>query len=194
MGYRKALTYYGMGADDASLEIEVDESGGLTPADFNSTKFPGVCKPTNQKALDKILEYQRQLNRLAHQKGFAKIAVDGDVGPATLQLLGKVSPANAGSSCLNAAVSADMMTPIFKQQADAAGVPATVAGPRPATPPSYITPTGTVIKGSVLSSSGAGASLIDAFGSMSPGQKVLAAALLGGIGYFGYKELKKGKK
>lgn len=189
MGYTKALTHFG--ADEAELEIEVDSNGGLTPSDFNSTRFPGVCKPTNQRALDKIMEYQRQMNRLAHSKGFAKIAVDGDVGPATLQLLAKVSPANAGQTCLNAAISADMMTPVFKAQADAAGVSATVAGPRPASVPTYITPSG-VIKPSATA--GAAGSLIDTVNQMSTGQKMLAAALLGGIGYFGYKELKKGKK
>lgn len=194
MGYLPALRKYGVGADDTVDDIEIEgqespTSGALTPADFNSTRYPGICKPMNQRALNFITELQRQLNRLAHVKGVAKIGVDGDVGPKTINLLTALGLATMGASCMATAVGAPIITPIIKQKADAAGAPTTVAGPPPLTPPTYITPTGQLRP----DASSAG-SVMDAFNAMSTGQKVVAAGLLAGIGFLGFKELSKKKR
>lgn len=193
MGYLAPLRHFGA---DEELDIEIDEpvsaSGGLTPADFNSTRYPGICKPMNQRALDIVKDLQKQLNRNAHVRGIAKIAIDGDIGPGTLSLLSKVAPAGANwstSSCMNVAAGADIIAATLKRLADAAGAPSSVSGPMPAKPPTFID-----IKGNVHQDANSAGSIIDTFSNMSTGQKVIAAGLLAGIGYLGFKELKKSRR
>lgn len=121
--------------------------GTIDASNFNSTKYPGICKPMNRETLDQVVEMQNQLNRVAQNKGIAKIAPDGDVGPGTVGLVNKVKEivldlATDTSTCMGVAMNADLIASNAKMFADTAGVSATVSAPIPPRPPSFIAPTG----------------------------------------------------
>jgi len=159
-------------------------SGSISASDFNSTKFPGICKPTNFDALDKFKEMQRQLNRIAQVKRMTMIAVDGDIGPSTLRLVQSTGPymmvPHVGvdpASCSFVAMNALVIAAQAKSAADAAGVPAKISQPRPSSPPSIVTPSGAIVPQKT--------SIFDAFENMStPMMLVLGAAVVGGAYYF----------
>lgn len=172
------MTYFPMGTIDAS--------------NFNSTKYPGVCKPMNVDTLNQVVDMQQQLNRVAQQKGVAKIAPDGDIGPATVALVNKVKEivldlTTPSSTCSQVASNADLIANNARMFADTAGVPATVAAPAPPKPPSFITPAGGEI--SVPGAGGASASLLD---GMSTTTMILLGVAVVGAGYF--LTTKKGRR
>ena len=111
--------------------------GDVTSADFNSTKYPGICKPSNFATLDKFKELQRQLNRYAYACNISdRVADDGDIGPGTIALLGKCVRVNSlpslvvpPSSCTTVALAAESITADMKAFADGKGAPAKVSGP-----------------------------------------------------------------
>lgn len=156
----------------------------------------GVCKPTDSVSLGKFKELQRQANRVADAIGMTKIAVDGAIGPATLQLLtfiqGKANASDTGSqgwgnflsnqslaSCSAVAGGADNITPMLSAMADALGVSSSVASPAPASPPTIYNPIT-----HVESAQGLASSVGDMFGNMSTTTKIAALGIFGGIGYF----------
>jgi hypothetical protein len=122
--------------------------GDLSPADWNSSKYPGVCKPTNFTSLAAFKDLQTQLNRLAQAQGLSKIPVDGDIGPATLKLISQLKPfpfasfMSPAATCATVAANATNITTVAKTTADAASVPATVSQPAPSKPITIITPAG----------------------------------------------------
>ncbi len=67
---------------------------GTTADNFNSTKYPGTCKPIDAATLAFVMDFQRQLNRVAQKLNFPKIAPDGSIGPATLALFRLVQAAS----------------------------------------------------------------------------------------------------
>lgn len=164
-----------------------DIPGSLGPSDFKSVA-PGICKPTNFGALDALKEMQRQLNRVAQAKNLAKISIDGDVGPATSQLVRAtgayfmVDPAD----CMSIATNALTITAQAKGAADAAGVPSQVASPKPPSTPSIIAPTGAIVPQPMA------ASAADAFKNMSTTMMLLLGAGVVGVGYFVTRK-KKGR-
>lgn len=93
--------FFGEPASDASAAAADDNimstANGTTTtaADFTSTG--GVCKAKNFPALAMAQEFQAQLNRVAHAKGYSKIAVDGALGPGTMALFRLVQTASSGS-------------------------------------------------------------------------------------------------
>lgn len=155
--------------------------GTIDASNFNSTKYPGICKPMNRETLDQVVEMQNQLNRVAQNKGLPKIAPDGDVGPGTVGLVNKVKEivldlATNTSTCMGVAMNADLIASNAKMFADTAGVSATVSAPIPPRPPSFIAPTGVEI-----AAPGAAAS---AAGGMSTTTMLLIGAVIIGAGYF----------
>jgi hypothetical protein len=182
------MTYIPTGeAGDAAIIDFATAKRGLTAAECHATKFPGVCKPTNQAALNIFFELQRQLNRVAKAKGLSLIAVDGDIGPGTLKLVNASGiTAMTGVGCQGVALVADMLAAKAKAVADAAGMPATVAGPAPAKPPSFVTPSGALVNVAAPAS----ASLIDSVKNL--GTPMLAVLGIGVIG-IGYLLLRKPK-
>jgi hypothetical protein len=176
------MTYFPMGTIDASK--------------FNSTKYPGVCKPMDNDTLQVVYDLQNQLNRLAKMKGAALIAVDGDIGPGTVALATKLGPWShfasmmetaapiSTSSCTDVAQNADAIAAGAKSQADSLGAPEKVSGPAPAKPPTIITPSGQEVKGPAP----AGASLLDSFKNLdTTTMLVLGGILVGGVVLLGFK-------
>lgn len=155
--------------------------GAVALTDFNSTKYPGICNPSNFETLDKFKELQRQANRLAQARGIAKIAVDGSIGPGTIGIMKQLLP-GSGMTCNDIAIGAEAFTAQLRILADQAGVSKTVSGPTPVTPPKIVTQAGVDLP----APSGM-------FGEMSTGVKVAAAGLLVVAGFmlFGPKSKKR---
>lgn len=128
--------YLTMGADAYALEANVS---------FNSTKYPGTCKPSDFGTLAKFKALQEQLNRVAEKKGVAKIAIDGDIGPGTLGLMAKLGLASSGTACTAIAGYVSTFTAQAKALADTLGAPAKVSGPAPIKAPTIVTPAGAEI-------------------------------------------------
>jgi hypothetical protein len=83
-----------------------------TTSDF--VKIGETYKPRNAAARAVVREFQLQLRRVAHHYGHARIAISGQIGPATLALFAAVQ-ADAGdyvmgdaSTCLGVAQNAPM--------------------------------------------------------------------------------------
>lgn len=156
------------------------------PLVFNSTKYPGTCKPSNKSTLDVFRELQRQLNRVAQLRGLGKIAVDGDIGPGTVSLANKAlgAPAN----CTTIAASADGYANQAKIMADNGGAPATVASPVPIRPSTIVNAvTGVEV---IAPRAGIGGSVVDAWKNLTPVGKVAGLAIAGGLGYYLYKRMR----
>lgn len=166
-----------------------DVGAGIAPniIVFNSTKYPGICKPSNKYTLDAFKELQRQLNRVAQLRGLAKIGVDGDIGPGAVGLANKALGAPA--SCTSIASSAPGYASQAKIMADSGGAPATVAGPLVIKPSTLVNAaTGVEV---IAPSSGIAANVGNAFANMSPIAKLAAVGILGGIGYYVWKGRKR---
>jgi len=156
--------YFPMGADDAP--------------NFNSTKYPGVCKPTNQATLELVYELQRQLNRIAQMKGLTKIAVDGDIGPGTVRLFNQAIGGSA--SCQTIASQVSTFTAQLNALAVSLNAPAKVSSPAPAKPPTYVNATTGL---EVVAPKGMAASLSDSIGLSTPMLLLLGIAAIG-AGYY----------
>lgn len=193
-----------IGGQVTSIPSSQAGGGYTTIGGFVSTG--GVCKPTDSTSLSKFKELQRQANRVADAIGAAKIGVDGSIGPATLALMGtiktKAAAADTGSqgwgnflgnqnisSCSAVAGGTDNLIPMLSAMADAAGVSSSVASPAPASAPTIYNP----ITGQPQSQ-GLAADAADLFNNMSTTTKMAALGIAGGIGYFLYKDSKKGKR
>lgn len=122
--------------------------GSVDASNFNSTKYPGVCKPSNTATLQTFKTLQAQLNRLAEGLSLTKITVDGDIGAGTVGLLSSVKsvlgqggvsvdPARNiliqadASSCTAVASNADLLGDAAKGVADQMGVSSTISQPKP---------------------------------------------------------------
>jgi len=162
--------------------------GSIDASNFNSTKYPGICKPTNRPTLDSIVEMQNQLNRVAQKLYVTKIAPDGDVGPATVGLFGKVrkiAPVLAPmSNCIDVAQNADLIADAARAFANMAGVPATVSAPKPSRPPSFLNAATGADIAVPNAGGGGGASLTDAFKGMSTTTMAVLGAVAVAVGYF----------
>jgi len=171
------------------------ESQKLSASDFTS-KFAGVCKPTNEHALLVVQLLQKQINRVSQAKGFTKIAVDGDLGPGTLAAFRKVQQSAPSSIPGNAATCMSLAVPdlhdiamAVKAHADALGVSATVAQPKPAVPPTFFNP-----KTQALQTPSSAAGLVDAFKTMPMPMKIAFGGIFAGIGYFAFFDKKRRRR
>jgi len=168
------------------------DTGAEPGIEWNSTKYAGVCKPSDYATLAKFKELQRQLNRVAQLKGYTKIAVDGDLGTDTVALAAQVLGGTYTCSLLAGTISS--FTASVKTIADAAGVPATVSGPAPVKPPSIITPAGVEKLAPPGADTSMGASIYDAWDKLGTPGKLAAVGILGGIGYFAFVKKRKGRR
>lgn len=164
---------------------------------FDSTKFPGICKPANKETLDVVVKFQKQLNRVAHAKGFTKIGPDGDIGPGTLALFRQVQSASSGTvsgngqSCGGIAnASLPDISLEVEALADVLGAPATITSPKPASPPSFVNNQG----GLTVNPNAGAASVLDVFTKMSTPMKLAGVGIAAGIGFLLLVPMKKSKK
>jgi hypothetical protein len=170
---------------DTGMTVSVSN----VPLAFNSTKYPGICKPSDTRTLAAFKELQSQLNRLAKGKGLSdRISVDGDIGPGTSNLMVKTGMSTSTMACTAIAVAATAFAAQAKQLADQLKAPASVAGPLPVRAPTLVSSVGLEIP---APATGIGAGVFNAFTGMSTPMKVAAVGILAGIGYFAFK--KKGR-
>jgi len=162
------MTYFPMGAIDASK--------------FNSTKYPGVCKPMDVATLQIVYDLQNQLNRLAKMIATDRqpIAVDGDIGPGTVSMATRLGlltlKEQSEGGCMAVAQNADSLAATAKKHADELGAPVTVPSPSPSKPPTIITAAGLEIKGPPPS----GASLLDSFKNLDTTTMLALGVVLAG--------------
>lgn len=162
------MTYFPMGTIDSS--------------NFNSTKYAGVCKPTNQSTLDVVRGLQRQINRVLSAKKISLIAEDGDIGAGTVKALDQALGKSTGLTCMMLAVEADTFTESLRALANSLGAPAVVVAPKPPKPSTFIDP-GTNLD--VLAKPpGISAGLTDAFKNMSTTSLLIMGAAAVGAGYY----------
>ena len=166
--------------------------GDLAPSDWNSTKYPGVCKPTNFTSLGLFQELQMQLNRLADHMGLKKVGVDGDLGPGTLKLLAQCKAKGLGmpfpiDTCSQVAKTAVQITTILRGTADSFGVPAKVSAPAVWHPATIVTPAGDEVKAPEEFQRNASPGLSGALGGAGT---VVAIGALGAIVYMLHKDRK----
>lgn len=176
--------------------------GDVASSEFNATKYPGVCKPSTVSALATFKRLQTQLNRIAAAKSIPTIAIDGDIGPGTVTLFGKVQAdlvayatstmnlagsvkiAVVTSSCTALASVADIVGDVADQYATSIKAPLNPPSPTPTKPPTLVLPSGAEVPPP------AGAGLLTAFTSASDTMKIAMIAVAGGVGYY----LLKGRK
>lgn len=170
--------------------LSMGDTGSEPGVTWNSTKYPGTCKPSDFATLAKFKAFQEQLNRVAQAKGFSKIAVDGDLGPGTVALARQVTQSNQ-LTCSTIAGQISTFTATVRTLADSLAAPSKVSGPKPVTPPSIVNAAGQV----QLAPPGAGnpmaASLYDAWAGIPTVGKVAAVGVLGGIGYMLLKKKRR---
>lgn len=176
--------------------------GDVSSDNFNSTKYPGIVKPSNTSTLATFKRCQTQMNRVAAAKGFKTIAADGDIGPGTVSLfelvkahIGQYALANndvaaavkinSASGAVGIASVADVIANEADSYADSLGAAANPPAPQPTKPPTLVDAKG------FEKPAPAGANLLSAFESMPTTYKVVAVAILGGIGFFVYKDMSK---
>jgi len=182
--------------------------GSIDSSSFNSTKYPGVCKPSTTATLAAFQNLQTQLNRVAQAKNLPKVAVDGDVGPGTVALAGYVKAVAAAdatgadttgdntvadnaatlasvidaSSCTSIASRADDIAANAEMYATALGVPSTVPAPVNTSATTLVSSTGaeTQISGAVQNTVSSAAASFGALGTMEQ------VVVIGAIGIAGY--------
>ena len=172
--------YLTMGAD-----APVATSGPVPK--FNSTKYPGTCKPSDFGTLSLFKALQEQLNRVAQVNGIAKIAVDGDVGPGTLGLMAKLGLAASGTPCTSVAAYVVTFTATTKALADTLQAPAKVSGPAPIKAPTIVT------AGNLEIPAPPGAGIIGSIQNMGTPAIIAAVGIAGGIGYMLFFKKKRRK-
>ena len=177
--------------------------GSVSASSFNSTKYPGVCKPSTTATLAIFKALQQQLNRVASVKNLPKVAVDGDIGPGTLNLASYVKAVAAAdatgsgdlasiandvvtiidtSSCTALASRADDVAANVQMYATALGVPTSVPAPVNTSPTVLVSSSGqeTQVAGSLQN---AAASAADSFGALDGTTKFAVAGALGVAAY-----------
>ncbi len=168
----------------AGPQISVEVMTTTTAADFDAKRIPGTCKPRSFAVLSLVQEFQRQLNRVAHQRtpNLSKIEVDGDIGPGTLKLLDQVQRVSNGrvmgtaTSCINVAADVDVLMPQVRDYANSLGAPARVPDPVSLKTPTIVAP-----DGSLKAAPGAG--IFASVGALPTPHKFVLAASVGGIIY-----------
>jgi len=125
----------------------------LGAVSFNSTTYPGTCKPSDLSTLAIFKNLQAQLNRVATGynallgHSVPLVSVDGDIGPGTMQMFEQVQAwltadtSSSGyataamimqqdtSSCSAVASNAEALVPALQSVADSLSVPASISQP-----------------------------------------------------------------
>lgn len=172
--------------------------GDVPTSSFNSTSFPGVCKPSDTATLAIFKNLQAQLNRVAQGAGISKISVDGDIGNDTLMLLSAIGaflaqggvsadPARnilmqaSSQGCVGVATQADTLGAAAQGVADQMSVPPKVSQPSSGSS-TLVSSGGTVTH--VSTPTPASASISDALAGMDTTTLLALAAGAGAIIYF----------
>jgi hypothetical protein len=179
-------TLLGDGASDASAAPASDAidqfSHGTTTSVDDFVTVGNTCKARNFPALAMVKEFQSQLNRVATAKKLPKVAVDGEVGPATLSLFRAVQAASGGAllgnpaTCMGVAPDVDVLGADIKQFADTLGAPVFVTPPISLKAPTVVTKSGLHV---VAPNSGIAGSLA----TLSGPTRIALLAVAGGVGY-----------
>jgi lysozyme family protein len=173
--------------------------GTIDTSHFNSTKYPGICKPSDLPTLTLFKNLQAQLNRIAQAAALSKVTVDGDIGPGTIALLQKVAawlgqggvsvdPARNiliqadTSSCVAVASNADTLGNAANGVANTLGVPSKITQPSSGSS-TLVSSSGQVIKVNTPTPA-ASAGLLGALGGLDTTTLLLIAAGLGAAVYF----------
>jgi hypothetical protein len=171
--------------------------GTVDDNQFNSTTYPGICRPSNKGALAIFKNLQAQLNRVAQGAGLSKITVDGDLGNATLALFGKIAaflsqggvsidPARnmliqAGAyGCVEIARNADALAMAATGVANQMNIPPKISQPSGVS--TIAMPGGGTQK--ITTPTPAAASLVDSLSGMDPTTLLMAAGAVGAVIYF----------
>jgi len=162
--------------------LSMGDTGSEAGVNWNSTKVPGTCKPSDFTTLAKFKALQEQVNRVLHMKGLAKIAVDGDFGGGTVAAFNRAMGASVGS-CAALAGSVTSYTTAVKAAANLLGAPAKVSGPAPITPPSIVNATGNLVVAPPGAGTAVGASLLDSFRNAGTPALVAGAGIAAGLAY-----------
>lgn len=183
--------------------------GDVASSGFNSTKYPGICKPSTDAVRQTFRRMQTQLNRVAAAKSIPTTAIDGDIGPGTLSIFGKLQPdlithatknmdlaaaAKIGttvpSSCSSVASIADVIANVADSLASELKAPSSPPAPKPIAPPMLVMPDGTEKTPSKV------ADIIGTFQSASPVTQMAGIGIVGGILYFAFmrKRTKRGRR
>ena len=156
-----------------------------------------VAKPRNKRSLDAFTALQYQLNRVALMLGSMPesirktfgitdapkmIPVDGDIGPLTASLCAIVLSGQGGGDPASVAEMADDYGVQAMKIADKNSVPATIATPPPAAPPSYVDNSGVKVAVPSIATTPQGASMFDAFKNLSTAQMLIGGAAVVAIG------------
>lgn len=177
--------------------------GAVDASNFNSTSYPGICKPSNLATLAIFKNLQAQLNRVAQGLGLDKITVDGDIGNAVLLLLSQISanlsqggvsvdPARnilmqAGAyGVVDAASNADTLAGAAQGVADQMTVPPSISQPTSGSGSTLVSSAGAVTH--VSTPTPAQASLLDSLSDLSTPELLGIAGGLGLLAYFASKK------
>lgn len=178
----------------AAAPVATTTTGSTAPSSAGAGDFiviGNACKPRNKPALDAAKLLQLQLNRLGRAKGAGTITVDGDIGPQTLGLLARVSPASSSANCQALTAQLGAVTAALQSVADSAGAPQTSAQDlAKAAQAGAMHVAATNGKTYQFKPPGVHASLMDKVKSLPDTTKIIlgGAALLGGI--FAFKRLR----
>ena len=183
---------------------------------FNSTAYPGVCKPSDLATLAIFKNLQAQLNRIlyAYNKALGNsaplISVDGDIGPNTVQLLFTVQGfltndssqqlnpsalaiiAQDSSSCSAVASNADTIAGYAQTTADSLGAPSKISQPSSGSS-TLVSSSGksTTVHTPTPANSGIATSLTDMVSGLDTTTLLLIAAGAGALIYFTGRPSKK---
>lgn len=182
--------------------ITTTTTGSTSPSAVTSNDFipqGNVCKAKNAPALTAAKELQIQLNRIARKKGLGTLTVDGQIGPATVELTKKVKETPAGLGCLQFSGDAVKVTASLRAFADSIGAPPPTQSELVALRSAGVItvqtrlPSGAPGPTQTFKPPGASASIMDVVKNMSDTAKIAlgGVALLGGL--FVFKKLRKGR-
>ena len=132
----------------------------------------GVCKPTDAATLDIFKNLQGQLNRVAVQKGWQKIDVDGRLGSKTVDLYNRVTGESLGRCDELASQAAAAAARVF-------GIANQIGAPAAVPPPITSRPSKALPGGGVVDPPGAG--ITDAISNTLGPYGLLAVAGAGGF-------------
>ncbi len=184
---------------DANVTDPTDTgtSSTVTSSDFNCTKYAGICKPMTLKTLGIVQAAQGQLNRVASQKGFALIQVDGGIGPDTLRLFNQCAAVGGWvpmPSVVNLAQDIENVASEANTLANSLGAPAAVAPPAATSPATFVNKNGVEKKAPAANQQAANTGIIAAFTGLSTLAQAAAVGIVGvGLFYLSKKNRRKGR-
>jgi hypothetical protein len=170
------MTYLPTMGDDAYETFATSDGALLYKQVVN------VMRPRDLETLRVFQTMQYQLNRAAQGLNKKKVAVDGNIGPATAALaLATIGMGNGNIE--DVAALADDIAKAAQGLANGTGVPRFISGPKPEKKPSYVNPKGIDVAsvGGSIKDPSTGASLSSMFENLSTTQKVIAVGAVGAV-------------